>query len=92
MKMAILSDFDIFAQTLNSSCILQSEYYATKSSGNCLYIYTKEYTTFKTISSQKMLSRNISTHIWLQGLGGLSGSNSRGRIDGWTKGGNSKDG
>ena len=38
--MAILSDFEIFAPTLNSSCILQSEYYVPKRSGNCLYIYT----------------------------------------------------
>ena len=42
MKMAILSDFDIFAPTLNSSYILQSEYYATKRSEECLYMSSSE--------------------------------------------------
>ena len=36
--MAIFSDFEIIVPTLNSSCILQSEYYAPKWSGNCLYM------------------------------------------------------
>ena len=40
MKMAIFSDFEIIVPTLNSSCILQSEYYAPKRSGNCLYMTT----------------------------------------------------
>ena len=35
--MAILSDFDIFAQILNSSGMPQSEHYASKSAGYCLY-------------------------------------------------------
>ena len=35
--MAILSDFDIFAQILNSSGMPQSEDYASKSAGYCLY-------------------------------------------------------
>ena len=35
--MAILSDFDIFAQILKSSGMPQSEHYASKSAGYCLY-------------------------------------------------------
>ena len=35
--MAILADFDIFAQILNSSGMPQSEHYASKSAGYCLY-------------------------------------------------------
>ena len=38
-KMAILSYFDIFVQVSNLSHILPSEYYETKSSGNCLCLY-----------------------------------------------------
>ena len=42
--MAILSDFDIFAQILNSSGMPQSEHYASKSAGYCLYTMLWDYT------------------------------------------------
>ena len=42
-KMAILSYFDIFVQVSNLSHILPSEYYETKSSGNCLCLYQGAY-------------------------------------------------
>ena len=35
--MGILSNFDIFAQILKSSGMPQSEHYASKSAGYCLY-------------------------------------------------------
>ena len=41
--MAILSDFDIFAQILNSSGMPQSEHYASKSAGYCLYTMLWDY-------------------------------------------------
>ena len=37
--MAILSDFDIFAEILDSSGVPQSEHYASKIAGYGLYIY-----------------------------------------------------
>ena len=41
--MAILSDFDIFAQILKSSGMPQSEHYASKSAGYCLYTMLWDY-------------------------------------------------
>ena len=45
-KMAILSYFDIFVQVSNLSRILPSEYYETKSSGNCLCLYQGAYNIY----------------------------------------------
>ena len=41
--MAIFSDFDIFGHFLNFSGIPQSDHYASKSAGYCLYIMLWDY-------------------------------------------------
>ena len=41
--MAIFSDFDIFGHFLNVSGIPQSDHYASKSAGYCLYIMLWDY-------------------------------------------------
>ena len=41
--MAIFSDFDIFDHFLNVSGIPQSDHYASKSAGYCLYIMLWDY-------------------------------------------------
>ena len=52
--MAILSDFDIFAQFLNSSGMPQSEHYASKSAGYSLYSMLWDYNrTFLPMESPK---------------------------------------
>ena len=43
MKIDILWDSEIFAQILNSSDMLQSEHYASKRAGYCLYSMMCDY-------------------------------------------------